>query len=55
MINYNDKTRTTIYIEKDMYKKLKYISVGRDMKINDSIKEALNDYIKKNVKYIPKF
>jgi len=50
----NDKARTTIYVEKDIYKKLKYIAVTKDIKINDCIKEALEEYVKKNKKFIPK-
>ena len=49
----NEMARTTIYVEKETYKKLKYIAVTKEFKINDCIKEALEEYVKKNKKYLP--
>ena len=50
----NQKARTTIYVEKEIYKKMKYITVTKDLKINVCIKEALEEYVKKNEKFLPK-
>lgn len=48
-----EKKSTSIYLDKDIYIKIRYIAAGKDIKFNDTIIEALKDYINKNKKYIP--
>ena len=48
------KRRTTTYVEKDLYRKLKIVAANMDKRINECVEEAIKKYIKDNEKYLYK-
>ncbi len=44
---------TTVTLNKSAHDALRYISTGKDIKFNDTFREAVREYIKRNEKYLP--
>ena len=42
-----DKTRTTIYINKELYKQLKLIAIEKETSTSKIIEELIKEYVKK--------
>ncbi len=48
------KKRTSIYIEQSLFKELRYLAVAKDKRFNDCVREAIEEYLERNRKFIPK-
>lgn len=48
MIQKEDRTRTTIYVNKDDYKELKKIAIDKGTSVTTILEELVKDYIEKN-------
>lgn len=48
-----NKKRTSIYIDYELFKQIKLLSIERDLKVNDLIIAAIQQYLEKNKDLLP--